>query len=147
MARAGAGVVHNPLSNLKLKNGVAPLLDLKHAGVNLALGCDNRSCSDCQNLFQAMKPTPCRRRHGRRAVRRARAGCARGRDGRGARAVGSPAPSATCVPGCSPTSRSSICRSAYLPFNSAARQLVFSETGRGVHTVMVDGEVGWRMAA
>jgi cytosine/adenosine deaminase-related metal-dependent hydrolase len=30
---------------------------------------------------------------------------------------------------------------AYLPFNSAARQLVFSETGRGVHTVMVDGQV------
>ena len=41
--------------NLKLKNGVAPLLDLKRAGVNLALGCDNCSCSDCQNLFQAMK--------------------------------------------------------------------------------------------
>jgi cytosine/adenosine deaminase-related metal-dependent hydrolase len=30
---------------------------------------------------------------------------------------------------------------AYLPFNSAARQLVFCETGRAVHTVMVDGEV------
>ena len=29
---------------------------------------------------------------------------------------------------------------AYLPFNSAARQLVFSETGRGVHTVLVDGQ-------
>ena len=30
---------------------------------------------------------------------------------------------------------------AYQPFNSAARQLVYSETGRGVHTVMVDGQV------
>ena len=30
---------------------------------------------------------------------------------------------------------------AYLPFNSAARQLVFSETGRGVHTVLVDGRI------
>ena len=30
---------------------------------------------------------------------------------------------------------------AYLPFNSAARQMVFSETGRGVSTVMVDGEI------
>ncbi len=55
LAKAGAGVVHNPLANLKLKNGTAPLLDFKRAGVNLALGCDNCSCSDCQNLFQAMK--------------------------------------------------------------------------------------------
>src|SRR5262249_10076736 len=53
LARVGVGVVTNPLSNLKLKNGVAPLLRLKQAGVNLALGCDNCSCSDCQNLFQA----------------------------------------------------------------------------------------------
>ena len=55
LAEAGAGVVHNPMSNLKLKNGVAPLIGYKRAGVNLALGCDNCSCSDCQNLFQAMK--------------------------------------------------------------------------------------------
>ncbi|QYU66140.1 SDR family oxidoreductase [Leptolyngbya sp. 15MV] len=55
VARAGAGVVHNPLANLKLKNGVAPLTAFKRAGVRLALGCDNNSCSDCQNLFQAMK--------------------------------------------------------------------------------------------
>src|SRR6185437_1442611 len=27
----------------------------------------------------------------------------------------------------------------YLPFNSAARQLVYTETGRGVETVIVDG--------
>jgi hypothetical protein len=30
---------------------------------------------------------------------------------------------------------------AYQPLNSAARQLVFSETGQGVHTVMVDGRI------
>jgi len=30
---------------------------------------------------------------------------------------------------------------AYLPFNSAARQLVYCETGRAVHTVLVDGNV------
>jgi cytosine/adenosine deaminase-related metal-dependent hydrolase len=47
IARAGAGVVHNPLANLKLKNGVAPLRLFKRAGINLALGCDNCSCSDC----------------------------------------------------------------------------------------------------
>jgi 5-methylthioadenosine/S-adenosylhomocysteine deaminase len=30
---------------------------------------------------------------------------------------------------------------AYQPFNSAARQMVYSETGRAVDTVMVDGEI------
>src|SRR5258708_10571272 len=30
---------------------------------------------------------------------------------------------------------------AYLPFNSAARQLVYTETGRGIETVIVDGRV------
>ena len=24
-------------------------------GINIALGCDNCSCGDCQNMFQAMK--------------------------------------------------------------------------------------------
>jgi 5-methylthioadenosine/S-adenosylhomocysteine deaminase len=30
---------------------------------------------------------------------------------------------------------------ACFPFNSAARQLVYCETGRGVHTVPMEGEV------
>ena len=30
---------------------------------------------------------------------------------------------------------------AYLPYNSAARQLVYTEAGRGVDTVMVDGRM------
>jgi 5-methylthioadenosine/S-adenosylhomocysteine deaminase len=30
---------------------------------------------------------------------------------------------------------------AYLPYNSAARQLVYTETGRGVDMVLVDGKI------
>ena len=30
---------------------------------------------------------------------------------------------------------------AYLPYNSAARQLVYTEAGRGVESVIVDGRV------
>ena len=30
---------------------------------------------------------------------------------------------------------------AYLPYNSAARQLVYSETGRSIDTVIIDGKV------
>jgi 5-methylthioadenosine/S-adenosylhomocysteine deaminase len=33
---------------------------------------------------------------------------------------------------------------AYLPYNSAARQLVYTEAGRGVESVIVDGRVVMR---
>ena len=55
MADHGAGIAHNPISNLKLKSGVAPMHAAMQAGVNVALGCDNCSCGDCQSMFQAMK--------------------------------------------------------------------------------------------
>ena len=53
-AEAGACVVHNPISNLKLKSGAAPILDLYRAGVDIALGCDNCSCAESQNVFTAI---------------------------------------------------------------------------------------------
>lgn len=53
MAEADAGIVLN--SNFKLKSGIAPVCDLHEAGVRLALGRDNRSGSDVQNMLQAMK--------------------------------------------------------------------------------------------
>jgi 5-methylthioadenosine/S-adenosylhomocysteine deaminase len=143
LARAGAGVVHNPLSNLKLKNGVAPLLDIKRAGINLALGCDNCSCSDCQNLFQAMKaftlfcagmdgePTGV---HASDAIEAATLS--------GARALGLAGEIGEVRAGMkADLVLIDLSDFSYLPFNSAARQLVYSETGRAVHTVLVDGKV------
>ncbi|WP_376099580.1 amidohydrolase family protein [Roseomonas sp. CCTCC AB2023176] len=143
VAEAGAGVVHNPLANLKLKNGVAPLLSFKRAGIRMALGCDNSSCSDCQNLFQAMKmycllsagsdanPTgvlACD------AVEAATAG--------GARALGLGEEIGALAPGMrADLVLLDLADLAWQPFNSATRQLVYSETGRGVRTVLVDGEV------
>ena len=143
LARAGTGVVHNPLSNLKLKNGVAPLLDLKRAGVNLALGCDNCSCSDCQNLFQAMKMFAllCAGMDGEPrgicasdAIDAATLG--------GAHALGLGGQIGEVRPGMkADLVLIDLSDFAYLPFNSAARQLVYCETGRAVHTVLVDGNV------
>src|SRR5271165_2259508 len=55
IALVGASVATCPTSNLKLKNGVAPLRTLKQAGVRLALGADNTSAGDAQSIFEAMK--------------------------------------------------------------------------------------------
>ena len=40
LAEKGVSAVHNPVSNLKLGSGVAPVVDLRGAGVNVALGTD-----------------------------------------------------------------------------------------------------------
>lgn len=55
MARKGVSAVHNPMSNLKLGSGVAPVIDLRKAGVNVCLGTDGVSSNNCTDLFGDMK--------------------------------------------------------------------------------------------
>src|SRR5262249_31450200 len=55
LAATGTGVVLNMLSNLRLRAGVAPISAYRRLNVPLALGCDNCSCSDVQNMIQVMK--------------------------------------------------------------------------------------------
>ena len=55
LAEKGVAAVHNPVSNLKLGSGVAPVADLKKAGVNVALGTDGVSSNNCTDLFGDMK--------------------------------------------------------------------------------------------
>ncbi len=55
MAAAGCSVSHNPCSNLKLHNGIAPIGAMREAGINLCLGSDGHSSGDTQSLFPAMK--------------------------------------------------------------------------------------------
>jgi 5-methylthioadenosine/S-adenosylhomocysteine deaminase len=143
MAAAGAGIVLNHLSNMKLKSGIAPVAELRRSGVRLGLGCDNCSGSDVQNMFQAMKmfcliaavgdpePGP---GLAHEALRHATLG--------NARTAGLGARLGAIRPGCkADLLLLDLDDLAYLPFNSAARQLVYSETGRGVETVIVDGRV------
>ena len=55
LADAGASVVHNPMSNLRIGSGVAPARRLLDAGVNLAIGTDATNTSDGQNMFEALR--------------------------------------------------------------------------------------------
>ena len=55
LAERGAHVSHNPVSNLKLGSGIAPVIQLREAGVNVALGCDGFTCNDGQSVLEAMK--------------------------------------------------------------------------------------------
>src|SRR5262249_35155191 len=136
-------VILNPVSNLKNKNGVAPLRELIAAGVDLPLGCDNCSCADAQNMFQAMKAVcllaagsdpPAGPPPAVRPIAAATLGGARrlGLGGDVGRiAVGQKADLVIL----------DLADPAFVPLNSVPRQLVYGECGRGVETVLVDGAV------
>lgn len=55
LAQTGSTVVHNPLSNLRLGSGIAPILKYRQAGVNVAFGCDGSASNDGQDLLEALK--------------------------------------------------------------------------------------------
>jgi cytosine/adenosine deaminase-related metal-dependent hydrolase len=55
VAAAGASIVHNPASNLKLGSGIAPVAEMKRRGVNVALGTDGGDTSDTYSIFDQMR--------------------------------------------------------------------------------------------
>ena len=55
MAETQSTVVHNPLSNLRLGSGIAPILKYLQAGVNVSFGCDGAASNDSQDLLEAIK--------------------------------------------------------------------------------------------
>ncbi len=50
----GVAVAHNPGSNLKLANGIAPVQELLANGVNVTLGTDGAASNNNLNLFEEM---------------------------------------------------------------------------------------------
>jgi 5-methylthioadenosine/S-adenosylhomocysteine deaminase len=143
IAEAGTKVVLNPVGNLKTRSGVAPIRTYLRKNVGVALGCDNCSCSDAQNMFQSMKlfaglaavthpdPGPPTAAD---AIWSATVGGARsaGLEGRiGALRNGMAADLFIL----------DLTDPSFVPLNSVARQVVFTEGGRGVETVIVDGRV------
>ena len=55
LAETKSTVVHNPLSNLRLGSGIAPILKYRKAGVNVSFGCDGAASNDSQDLLEAIK--------------------------------------------------------------------------------------------
>jgi 5-methylthioadenosine/S-adenosylhomocysteine deaminase len=51
----GVTVVHNPVSNMKLGSGIAPIPELLRHGVNVALGTDGMCSNDGNDMFATLK--------------------------------------------------------------------------------------------
>lgn len=144
LAEGRTSVVHNPISNLRLKSGIAPVREMLEAGVNVALGCDNNSANDAQNMFQVMKfaallpevagPEFAVWEPAREALRMATIGGARAllmQDVISSLEVGKKADIILL----------DLNTQAFVPLNNPVRQLVYSETGHSVDTVLVNGNV------
>lgn len=51
----GASVAHNPGSNMRLGSGLADTINMLRRKVNLAIGTDGANCSDNQNMYESMR--------------------------------------------------------------------------------------------
>lgn len=141
LAQHGVGLAANPVTNLKLMNGFAPIRRYHDAGVVTGLGCDNSSASDAQNIFQAMKTfallwgmqSPSNDQMAAAAAfRAATVG--------GAKLLGLEGQVGRVAPGCRANlTFIDVTGPAWRPLNSVVRQLVYGETGRGVTHVMAAG--------
>jgi 5-methylthioadenosine/S-adenosylhomocysteine deaminase len=55
MAGRGVAVCHNPVSNMVLGDGIAPVADMIDRGVTVALGTDGAASNNSQDMFEVMK--------------------------------------------------------------------------------------------
>lgn len=141
LARAGTTVVHNPVSNLRLGSGIAPLGALRAAAVPVALGGDGGLLDERLDMFAVVRLAALLHTLDDPPSRWPTAGavlelCQAG----GARVMG-------LSPGrLEPGHRADIVlldavRMACASEQEALNGLVFGDAGRAVRTVIVDGRV------
>lgn len=146
IARSGARVVHNPLSNFKLASGLCPVKRLLAAGVEVALGTDGAATGDSVDFFDTLRfaalvhkldasaelPAP---GAGQLLGMATRAGAATMGDAgqRGELVVGQCA-DITLVDARDP---------AFVPLNDPRRQLCYAATSQAVHTTIVAGRIAY----
>jgi 5-methylthioadenosine/S-adenosylhomocysteine deaminase len=58
VARRGVAVCHNPVSNMTLGDGIAPIVEMLKSGVTVALGTDGAASNNSQDMFEVLKIAP-----------------------------------------------------------------------------------------
>jgi 5-methylthioadenosine/S-adenosylhomocysteine deaminase len=145
LAHAGASVVHNPASNLKLGSGIAPVWEMLEHGLNVGLGTDGSMSSDNQNMFESMRMAASishvRYPHQPGCWLSAGATWSMATAG-SARALGIAADIGAIAPGRKADIVLMRAGSVALrPLNDLTATLVYAETGASVDTVLVDGRM------
>ena len=145
LADTGAAVAHNPGSNLRLGVGIAPVREMLDRGVAVGLGTDGSTCSDNQNLFEALRfaASLSTLRFPHETARWLDADTVWGLATRGsARVVDQAADLGVLAPGRKADLVLLRADSVFLrPLGDLVKALVYAETGASVDTVLVDGRV------
>lgn len=55
LANSGGRVVHCPKSNMKLADGIAPVFEMKEAGINLSIATDGCASNDLLDMWEEMR--------------------------------------------------------------------------------------------
>jgi 5-methylthioadenosine/S-adenosylhomocysteine deaminase len=55
LANSGVSVVHCPKSNMKLADGIAPVFEMKEAGIRLSIGTDGCASNDLLDMWEEMR--------------------------------------------------------------------------------------------
>jgi 5-methylthioadenosine/S-adenosylhomocysteine deaminase len=55
LANSGGNVVHCPKSNMKLADGIAPIFEMKEAGIHLSIGTDGCASNDLLDMWEEMR--------------------------------------------------------------------------------------------
>ena len=55
LAKSNTQIAHCPISNAKLGNGIARVLEMRRAGLNIGLGPDDAPCNNSVDMFEVMK--------------------------------------------------------------------------------------------
>jgi cytosine/adenosine deaminase-related metal-dependent hydrolase len=144
LADHGCAIAHNPGSNMRLGTGIARARALKDRGVAVGIGTDSSSCADNQNMFEAMRLASFASRisnadfnkwlRTEEVLTMATEGSARalGLEGRIGRIA--PGYKADIV-------FLDLGHLNLVPFNDPTNQLVHSETGAAVDSVMIGGRL------
>lgn len=143
LARSGTSVSHNPVSNMMLGDGVAPVVAMLREGVNVALGTDGAASNHSQDLFETMKVASLLQKvHHRDAGIVDPYTVLRMATGAGAKALG-----LTSVCGTIETGKRAdlilvrLEQAHIQPVNDLFSQLVHCAKASDVQTVIVDGEI------
>lgn len=140
----GASVAHNPGSNMRLGSGLADVRGMLAHKVNVAIGTDGANCSDNLNMYEAMRlaslvskaqgPDWQRWVETHEALRAATEGSAR--------ALGFADRIGRIAPGWkADIVFLDLGHVNWIPFNDPVNQLVHTEDGNAVHSVMVGGRM------
>ena len=143
IARRGAAVIHNPVSNARLGSGTCNLPALLRAGVRVALGTDSACCNDGVSILETMKWAALLPRLtaaeadwplAGNVLTMATAGAA---DAIGLGRVTGALRSGLAAD----ITLLRLDSPSFVPLHDAVRQLVQGETGAAVDTMLVDGRV------